>query len=138
MIKRNSPVLGQELSNIGNNAFLVPRGQLVQVVLVQTHEGPETLEHNLLTAYIGNRINQADGVECELYKVAFSPVQVVAHEVFSVLFLSKTFFKNQGICGLYVVEDQVSKEACALALRKVETGEVVLHARGVRWVRVAA
>ena len=43
MVKSNRPVLAQELDGVGNDVVFIPLSQLVEIVLVKTHEAPKTL-----------------------------------------------------------------------------------------------
>lgn len=124
VVECNSPVLGQELDNIGNDLGFLTRPQLIEVILVETNEGPERLEDDLLVAHIGNGINQADGVEGELDVVALAgaDVQVVAHQVGTVLVVRFVSLRreDQGVRCLDVVVNQVVGKHTTLALREVE------------------
>lgn len=72
VIKPDGPVFAQELHHVRDDASLVPLGQLVEVVLVESDETPERLQHDLFVAHVGNRVNQADTVERKLDEMTFS------------------------------------------------------------------
>lgn len=54
VVECDGPVLAQELDGIWDDAIIVTRGQLVQVVFMEANEAPETLQHNLLVTHVGN------------------------------------------------------------------------------------
>jgi len=87
MVESDGPVLGQEFDHIGDDLGLLSTPELVEIVLVQADEGPEGLQDDLLVAHVGDRVDEADGVECELDVVALASgdVQVVTHQVRSIL-----------------------------------------------------
>lgn len=120
MVKSYGPVLREELNYVGNDAFFVARGQFVQVVLVQAHERPETLEHYGFGTDVGHRINETDRIERKFDEVALRSLQVVADEVLAVLLLLLAFLQDQRVGRLDVVVDQVSQKTCSLALGQVE------------------
>ena len=54
VVECNGPVLTQELNRVRDNAVIVARGQLVQVVLVEANETPQTLQDDLLVTHVGD------------------------------------------------------------------------------------
>ena len=136
MVEGDGPVLTEEFDNVGNDASLVTLSHLVEVVLMQSNETPERLKHDLFVTHVGNRINQADAVEGELDEVTFAcaAVKVVAHQVISVLLLLlHILLKDQWVCRLDVVVDNVARQDTTLALRQIEERQLIalLHIVGV-------
>ena len=72
MVEGNCPVLTEELYCVGNDSVLITVCKLVEVVLMEANETPETLKDDLLVAHVRDGINQPNVVECELDEVAFA------------------------------------------------------------------
>jgi len=54
VVEGNGPVLTQELDGVRNDAIVIAVSQLVEVVLVEANEAPETLQDYLLVAHVGD------------------------------------------------------------------------------------
>lgn len=54
VVQRNSPVFAQEFDDIRDDTCLVPTGELIEVVLVQPDEAPQTLKDDLLIAHVSH------------------------------------------------------------------------------------
>jgi len=52
VVECDSPVLAQELNNVGDNALLISRSQRVEIVFMQANEAPQTLKDDLLAAHV--------------------------------------------------------------------------------------
>ena len=108
---------------------------------MEANETPQALQNDLLVAHVGDGVDQANAIEGELDKVALArrALQIVTHQVTSVLNLLLARLQDQRICSLDVVVDDIVWKDSALALRKEEKwkfidltlAEVVL---GVVWV----
>ena len=54
MVEGDGPVLAEELDRIRDNVIIVARSQLIKIVLVEADEAPQTLQHDLLVAHVGD------------------------------------------------------------------------------------
>ena len=72
VVEGDGPVLAQELNGVGNDVVVIAICQLIEVVLVESNETPETLQNDLFITHVGHRVNQPNVVEGELDEVALS------------------------------------------------------------------
>lgn len=97
---------------------------------MKTNKAPETLENNLFTAHVSDRVDETDAVECKLDKVPLTSldIQIVASHALSVLDLWLILLQDEWVGGLNVVVDDLSWKDTSLTLRKVEARELLIHA----------
>jgi len=126
VVKCDCPVFAQELNRVRDNVVLVALSELIEVILVETNETPETLQDDFLVTHVGDRVDQADAVESELYEVSLAraSVQVVTDEVDSVLSFLLARLQDQWVRRLDVVVDDVVGENASLTLWKEEKREL--------------
>jgi len=99
--------------------------QLIQIVLVESDEALKRLKHDFFVSHIGDGVDEADTVECELDEVALAraAVQVIANQVVAVLLLLlHVLLEDQRVCRLYVVVDDVARQDASLTLGQIEQG----------------
>lgn len=124
VVQGNRPVFAEELDGVGNDVVIITRGELVQVVLVETNETPQALQYDLLVAHVGDGVDETDAVEGELDEMTFAcgRVQVVTDQITSVLNLLLTRLQDQWVGRLDMVVDDVVRENTTLALGQEEEG----------------
>ena len=137
VVESDRPVLAEEFDGVGNDAVLVPLRELVEIVLVEANEAPQTLKDNLLVPHVGDRVDQADAVEGELDEVAFARrcVKFVTDKVASVLYLLLAWLEDQRVRRLDVVVDDIVWKNTALALGQEEERQLLIKlALTSRWL----
>lgn len=122
MIQSDSPVLREEFNHVRDNFSFSTLGKLIEVVLVESDERPQTLEHHFLVAHVGHGVDEADRVESELNEVSFTSqsIEVVTHQVLTVREVRGSSFVNQGVGSFNIVVDDVVGQHTSLALRQEE------------------
>ena len=60
MVKGNCPVLTEELDSVWNDSIVEPVSQLVEIVLMEANETPQTLQDDLFVTHVGHRVNQTN------------------------------------------------------------------------------
>ena len=118
VVESDRPILAEELDSVRNNVILVPLSQLIQVILMKSDETPQTLKDNLLMTHVGDRVNQADAIKRELDKVALTSrsVKPIADEITSILDFLFARLKNQRVCSLNMVVDDIIRQDTSLTL----------------------
>ena len=60
VVEGNGPVLAEELHCVWNDSVVESVGQLVEIVLVEANETPQTLQDDLLITHVSHRVNQSN------------------------------------------------------------------------------
>ena len=60
VVEGNGPVLTEELHCVWNDSVVESVGQLVEIVLVEANETPQTLQDDLLITHVSHRVNQSN------------------------------------------------------------------------------
>lgn len=140
VIQSNRPVFGQELHSVRNDAIIVAFSQLIEIVLMKAYKGPQTLQNDLFIAHVGDRVDEADRVECKLNEVAFTcgTVKIVTCQVRSILDLLLAWLEDKWVRRLDVIVDDIIRQDTTLALRQEEQRELfvlfTLSSRGLMGV----
>lgn len=119
VVKGDGPVFGEELNHIWNNTSCVSLSEGVQVVLVETNERPERLQHHLFTSHVGDGVNQADWVECKFDPVTLAGfnIQIIANNWITVLGFRLI---ADWVSCVDVIVDQVVWQDCSQSRWNVE------------------
>ncbi len=122
MIQGDGPVLAQELSNIRNEACIIPFGDLIQVLDTEADKGVEGGDNNFLTTKIRDSVNDAVGIDAELNIVSIEVLDIFRNQFGTHNTFFVDDFGHSVVSPLNIVIDHFAGKGAADSYGHVEFG----------------